>query len=75
MQRQRWSNLTKNLYTTLQEINNECESAFTPNVLLDSLRKKCNMFIGNDQEDAHELLRQLMDSIRDHDLKVKKKIK
>ncbi|XP_050526029.1 ubiquitin carboxyl-terminal hydrolase 16 [Daktulosphaira vitifoliae] len=65
----KWSSLTENLYTTLVEITNERESVFTPNALLDSLRKKCKMFIGYSQHDSHELLRHLLDSVRDDDLK------
>jgi len=67
---EKWSSLTENLYTTLQEITNERESTFTPSALLDSLRKKCKMFIGYSQHDSHELLRHLLDSVRDDDLKV-----
>lgn len=70
MHQEKWSSLTENLYTTLQEITNERESTFTPSALLDSLRKKCKMFIGYSQHDSHELLRHLMDSVRDDDLKV-----
>jgi len=64
-----WYPLTENLYTTLQEITNGRESTFTPSILLDSLRKKCKMFIGYSQHDSHELLRHLLDSVRDDDLK------
>ncbi|XP_003241597.1 ubiquitin carboxyl-terminal hydrolase 16 isoform X1 [Acyrthosiphon pisum] len=70
---EKWSSLTENLYTTLQEITNERESTFTPSALLDSLRKKCKMFIGYSQHDSHELLRHLLDSVRDDDLKRYKK--
>lgn len=70
MLQEKWSPLTENLFNTLQEITNECDSTFTPSVLLDSLRKKCKMFIGYSQHDSHELLRHLLDSVRDDDLKV-----
>jgi len=66
---EKWSPLTENLYTTLQEITNERDSVFNPSALLDSLRKKCKMFIGYSQHDSHELLRHLLDSVRDDDLK------
>ncbi|CAI6357829.1 unnamed protein product [Macrosiphum euphorbiae] len=65
---EKWSSLTENLYTTLQEITNERDSTFTPSALLESLRKKCKMFIGYSQHDSHELLRHLLDSVRDDDL-------
>lgn len=70
MQQEKWSTLTENLYTTLQEITNGRDSTFTPSALLDSIRKKCKMFIGYNQHDSHELLRHLLDSVRDDDLKV-----
>ncbi|XP_008185652.1 ubiquitin carboxyl-terminal hydrolase 16-like [Acyrthosiphon pisum] len=66
---EKWSSLTENLYTTLQEITNEQDSTFTPSALLESLRKKCKMFIGYGQHDSHEVLRHLLDSVRDDDLK------
>ncbi|XP_050425471.1 ubiquitin carboxyl-terminal hydrolase 16 isoform X2 [Adelges cooleyi] len=66
---EKWSGLTENLFTTLEEITNERESTFNPSALLDSLRKKCKMFIGYSQHDSHELLRHLLDSVRDDDLK------
>uniref|UniRef100_A0A2S2QG19 ubiquitinyl hydrolase 1 n=1 Tax=Sipha flava TaxID=143950 RepID=A0A2S2QG19_9HEMI len=66
---EKWSPLTENLCTTLQEITNGRDSTFTPSALLDSLRKKCKMFIGYSQHDSHELLRHLLDSVRDDDLK------
>ncbi|VVC44356.1 Hypothetical protein CINCED_3A025219 [Cinara cedri] len=69
VKQEKWSPLTENLYTTLKEITNERESTFTPSALLDSLRKKCKMFIGYSQHDSHELLRHLLDSVRDDDLK------
>ncbi|XP_060857313.1 ubiquitin carboxyl-terminal hydrolase 16-like isoform X2 [Metopolophium dirhodum] len=65
---EKWSSLTENLYTTLQEITNEQDSTFTPSALLESLRKKCKMFIGYSQHDSHEVLRHLLDSVRDDDL-------
>jgi ubiquitin carboxyl-terminal hydrolase 16/45 len=71
---EKWSPLTENLCTTLQEITNGRDSTFTPSALLDSLRKKCKMFIGYSQHDSHELLRHLLDSVRDDDLKVNKKL-
>jgi len=67
---EKWSSLTENLYNTLQEITNEQDSTFTPSALLESLRKKCKMFIGYNQQDSHEVLRHLLDSVRDDDLKV-----
>lgn len=67
----KWNQLTENLYTTLQEIKISSESCFAPIALLDSLRKKCQVFIGYRQHDSHELLRCLLDSVRNDDLKVK----
>lgn len=67
----KWSKLTENLYTTLQKIKTSSELGFAPIALLDSLRKKYKILIGNRQHDSYELLHYLLDSVRNDDLKVK----
>ncbi|EDX01119.2 ubiquitin carboxyl-terminal hydrolase 16 [Drosophila yakuba] len=63
-----WGGLTAALANALEELQaGGC--VFTPSKLFDRLCMKCPQFTGGDQHDAHELLRQLLESVRNEDLK------
>jgi len=63
-----WGNLTSALANALEEL--QCGGGvFKPSKLFDKLCTKCPQFTGGDQHDAHELLRQLLESVRSEDLK------
>ncbi|XP_017024269.1 ubiquitin carboxyl-terminal hydrolase 16/45 isoform X2 [Drosophila kikkawai] len=63
-----WGPLTAALANALEELQ-AGGSVFTPSKLFDKLCTKCPQFTGGDQHDAHELLRQLLESVRNEDLK------
>ncbi|KAH8357960.1 hypothetical protein KR200_007226 [Drosophila serrata] len=63
-----WGPLTAALAHALEELQ-AGGSVFTPSKLFDRLCTKCPQFTGGDQHDAHELLRQLLESVRNEDLK------
>ncbi|XP_016996791.3 ubiquitin carboxyl-terminal hydrolase 16/45 [Drosophila takahashii] len=63
-----WGGLTAALANALEELQ-AGGSVFTPSRLFDKLCLKCPQFTGGDQHDAHELLRQLLESVRNEDLK------
>ncbi|XP_030564447.1 ubiquitin carboxyl-terminal hydrolase 16 isoform X1 [Drosophila novamexicana] len=63
-----WGNLTAALANALEELQSG-GGVFTPSKLFDKLCAKCPQFTGGDQHDAHELLRQLLESVRSEDLK------
>lgn len=63
-----WGGLTAALANALEELQ-AGGSVFTPSKLFDKLCAKCPQFTGGDQHDAHELLRQLLESVRNEDLK------
>ncbi|XP_017064715.1 ubiquitin carboxyl-terminal hydrolase 16 [Drosophila eugracilis] len=63
-----WGGLTAALANALEELQ-AGGGVFTPSKLFDKLCTKCPQFTGGDQHDAHELLRQLLESVRNEDLK------
>lgn len=63
-----WGPLTAALANALEELESG-GGVFTPNKLFEKLCAKCPQFTGGDQHDAHELLRQLLESVRSEDLK------
>ncbi|KAI8033951.1 ubiquitin carboxyl-terminal hydrolase 45 isoform X1 [Drosophila gunungcola] len=63
-----WGGLTAALAQALEELQ-AGGSVFTPSKLFEKLCIKCPQFTGGDQHDAHELLRQLLESVRNEDLK------
>ncbi|XP_016982454.1 ubiquitin carboxyl-terminal hydrolase 45 [Drosophila rhopaloa] len=63
-----WGGLTAALANALEELQ-AGGSVFTPSKLFEKLCIKCPQFTGGDQHDAHELLRQLLESVRNEDLK------
>ncbi|KAL5278482.1 USP16 family protein [Megaselia abdita] len=68
-----WGNLTQALAETLQELQSG-GGVFTPSKLLNKLTSKCPQFAGGDQHDSHELLRQLLESVRSEDLQRYQKV-
>lgn len=62
-----WGVLTQSLAETLQEMQS-AGGVYTPKKLLNKFTSKCPQFAGGDQHDAHELLRQLLESVRSEDL-------
>lgn len=67
---EKWGVLTESLAYTLREMTRDSSGVFQPGQLLDTLRKKCRTFIGYNQHDAHELLRQLLDNVKTEDIRV-----
>ncbi|BFG03030.1 ubiquitin carboxyl-terminal hydrolase 16 [Drosophila madeirensis] len=63
-----WGGLTSALANALEELQ-AGGGVFTPSKLFDRLCAKCPQFTGGEQHDAHELLRQLLESVRNEDLK------
>lgn len=63
-----WGSLTAALANALEELQSG-GGVFTPSKLFEKLCAKCPQFTGGDQHDAHELLRQLLESVRSEDLK------
>ncbi|XP_037938167.1 ubiquitin carboxyl-terminal hydrolase 45 isoform X2 [Teleopsis dalmanni] len=63
-----WGGLTSALANALEELQSG-GGVFTPVKLFDKLCTKCPQFRGGDQHDSHELLRQLLESVRSEDLK------
>ncbi|XP_061388617.1 ubiquitin carboxyl-terminal hydrolase 16/45 [Musca vetustissima] len=63
-----WGGLTSALANTLEELQSG-GGVFNPSKLLNKLTTKCPQFQGGDQHDSHELLRQLLESVRSEDLK------
>lgn len=62
-----WGAVTQALAETLQELQS-AGCVYTPSKLLEKFTSKCPQFSGGDQHDAHELLRQLLESVRTEDL-------
>ncbi|KAH8414829.1 hypothetical protein KR215_006041 [Drosophila sulfurigaster] len=63
-----WGTLTSALANALEEL--QCVGGvLKPSKLFDKLCAKCPQFMGGDQHDAHELLRQMLESVRSEDLK------
>ncbi|XP_065218839.1 ubiquitin carboxyl-terminal hydrolase 16/45 isoform X2 [Planococcus citri] len=65
----KWGPLTESLAHTLREMTRDASGVFQPSQLLDTLRKKCRTFIGYNQHDSHELLRQLLDNVKTEDIR------
>lgn len=63
-----WGNLTKSLAETLTELQSS-GGVFSPRNLLGQLTNKWPQFAGAEQHDSHELLRHLLESVRNEDLR------
>lgn len=58
-----WGNLTAALAETLEELQ-KSGGVYNPKPLFNQLVKKNKQFDGGDQHDSHELLRQLLESVK-----------
>lgn len=66
---EKWRILTATLSETITEIQNGRTEAYVPRQLLSKLVNRMPQFGGGDQHDAHELLRHLLEAVREEDLK------
>lgn len=64
-----WKPLTKILAETLKELQSDRRDVYTPRMLLSKLTQRLPQFGGGDQHDSHELLRHLLEAVREEDLK------
>lgn len=64
-----WRPLTKILAETLKELQSERHEVYTPRLLLSKLTQRLPQFGGGDQHDSHELLRHLLEAVREEDLR------
>lgn len=65
-----WGKVTEALAVTLRQLTQVSGNAYNPITLLNHLREKYRQFKGYNQHDAHELLRQLLDSVKMEDARV-----
>ncbi|XKL60826.1 hypothetical protein PGB90_007883 [Kerria lacca] len=66
---EKWGPVTEALALTLTQITHGSGGAYPPAHLLEALRKRYRQFIGYNQHDSHELLRQLLDSVKTEDIR------
>uniref|UniRef100_A0AAG5DVS3 Ubiquitin carboxyl-terminal hydrolase n=1 Tax=Anopheles atroparvus TaxID=41427 RepID=A0AAG5DVS3_ANOAO len=64
-----WRSLTKALADVLTDLTASSAGVITPKQLLAELGNKLPQFAGREQHDSHELLRQLLESVRTEDQK------
>lgn len=64
-----WRPLTKILAETLAELQSGRSEVYVPRILLSRLTTRMPQFGGGDQHDAHELLRHLLEAVREEDLR------
>lgn len=64
-----WSSLTSTLSETIDELGSGSGSVHNPRKLLNQLTNKWPQFGDGDQHDSHELLRHLLESVRNEDLR------
>ncbi|XP_055617543.1 ubiquitin carboxyl-terminal hydrolase 16 [Toxorhynchites rutilus septentrionalis] len=64
-----WGPLTEALAEALAELKSSAGGVFSPQKLRRQLIIKCSQFAGMDQHDSHELLRHLLESVRNEDLR------
>ncbi|XP_023016937.1 ubiquitin specific protease 16/45 isoform X2 [Leptinotarsa decemlineata] len=65
----KWRLLTASLAETLSELTSGRSEVYTPRMLFSRLICKMPQFGGGDQHDSHELLRHLLEAVREEDLK------
>lgn len=68
-QLEKWRPLTCTLAETITEIQNGRQEAYVPRMLLAKLTNRMPQFGGGDQHDSHELLRHLLEAVREEDLR------
>nr|CAH7757613.1 unnamed protein product [Callosobruchus chinensis] len=66
---EKWKPLTAALAETLKELQSGRVEVYNPRLLFSKLRTKMPQFGGGDQHDSHELLRHLLEGVREEDLK------
>ncbi|XP_060523089.1 ubiquitin carboxyl-terminal hydrolase 16/45 [Cylas formicarius] len=66
---EKWNPLTQTLAETLKELQSGRPEVYNPRALLNRLTGRMPQFGGGDQHDAHELLRHLLEAVREDDLK------
>lgn len=66
---EKWRPLTATLAETIMELNNGRNEAYVPRMLLSKLTNRMPQFGGGDQHDSHELLRHLLEAVREEDLR------
>lgn len=66
---EKWKPLPEALATTLRELQNGRSEVYNPRMLFSKLTAKMPQFGGGDQHDSHELLRHLLEAVREEDLK------
>ncbi|CAH0563841.1 unnamed protein product [Brassicogethes aeneus] len=66
---EKWRPLCQTLAETLRELQSGRAEVFTPRLLLSKLIARMPQFGGGDQHDSHELLRHLLEAVREEDLK------
>ncbi|XP_017770908.1 PREDICTED: ubiquitin carboxyl-terminal hydrolase 16 [Nicrophorus vespilloides] len=64
-----WKPLTKVLAETLRELQSGRPEVHNPRMLLSRLTQRMPQFGGGDQHDSHELLRHLLEAVREEDLR------
>lgn len=64
-----WRPLTRILAETLRELQSGRKEVYVPRLLLSRLTQRMPQFAGGDQHDAHELLRHLLEAVREEDLR------
>lgn len=64
-----WRPLTEILATTLSELQSGRSEVYNPRMLLSRLTQRLPQFGGGDQHDSHELLRHLLEAVREEDLR------
>lgn len=64
-----WWSLTRILAETLQELQSGRPEVYNPRMLLGRLTQRMPQFAGGQQHDSHELLRHLLEAVREEDLR------
>lgn len=66
---EKWRPLTATLAQTLAELQSGRAEVYNPRMLHSRLVSKMPQFGGGDQHDSHELLRHLLEAVREEDLR------
>nr|XP_015838142.1 PREDICTED: ubiquitin carboxyl-terminal hydrolase 16 [Tribolium castaneum]XP_015838143.1 PREDICTED: ubiquitin carboxyl-terminal hydrolase 16 [Tribolium castaneum]XP_015838144.1 PREDICTED: ubiquitin carboxyl-terminal hydrolase 16 [Tribolium castaneum] len=66
---EKWRPLMATLAETIVEVNNGRSEAYVPRLLLSKLTARMPQFGGGNQHDSHELLRHLLEAVREEDLR------
>lgn len=66
---EKWKALPETLALTLRELQGGRAEVYNPRMLFSRLTARMPQFGGGDQHDSHELLRHLLEAVREEDLK------